>query len=155
DRIHSEILPCLRPGGELNVTMAGDEGNDTIAATLRAAHMNGRFNLNATGGAGADDLFIGGFCPCEAPGAEFSIHWEGESGNDVLRGDLQLDPDSRGLIDIIFEGGAGDDDLTLSIAGIGNPNIFNARVDGGDGYDIAHVSRNMLVENCEEVFILE
>jgi hypothetical protein len=155
DQIRADIMPCAVPGGVVDVMIAGDDGNDAITATLRDAHVDGQFDLNVTGGAGADDLFIGGILPCVEPDGGSSIHLAGDGGNDTIRGDLQPDPDGRGLIDIIFQGGLGDDDLTLAISGLGGPDTFQALVDGGDGYDVARVTRGVRVENCEEVFVID
>lgn len=155
DEVRADLMPCSLPGGVVGVSVAGDEGDDAIGVTLRDAHVDGQFNLSVTGGTGADDLFIGGFMPCISPEAKCSILLVGDAGNDVIRGTLELDPDSRGLIDIVFQGGIGDDDLTLTIAGIGDPNQVTAKIDGGDGYDVAHVSRAVSVVNCEEVFVID
>jgi hypothetical protein len=155
DEIRADIMPCALPGGVVGVMIAGDEGNDAIGVTLRDAHVDGRFDLSVTGGAGADDLFVGGFCPCISPEAKCSILLAGDAGNDVIRGTLELDPDSQGLIDIVFQGGVGDDDLTLQIAGTSDPNFVTAKIDGGDGYDVAHATRGVSVVNCEEVFVID
>jgi hypothetical protein len=154
DHIRADVMPCSVPGGIIDVTIGGDDGNDVIAATLRDAHVDGQFNLNMTGGAGADDLFIGGTMPCLESEARSSIHLSGDAGNDTIRGDLQTDADSQGITAIIIDGGLEDDDLTLLIAGSGDPNLVRALVDGGAGYDVAHVTRGVGVEDCEEVVLV-
>src|SRR5262245_33397557 len=45
--------------------------------------------------------------------------------------------------------------LGLILVGLSDPEDFEALLDGGDGFDIAGITRGVLVRNCEEVFFVE
>lgn len=157
DRIVGEIMPCLLPGGELQVILDGNEGNDSLLATLRDAHMDGLFELDLYGGTGADSLFAGGIMPCIIPEAMCQIHLVGDAGNDTLVVDLAFQADFLGELDFSMDGGLGDDRLTAFLPFIEQRPGSRFRIDGGAGRDIANISRNMLlfVINCEEIIPLD
>lgn len=65
---------------------------------------------------------------------EEGIVWcdDGGDGNDVIDARLDFDSNSRGMVDVKVMGSAGDDDMTLSISGMGDPGLHTALVDGGE-----------------------
>jgi hypothetical protein len=142
-------------GASVAVAVNGGDGADQVGIIIHFDVAAGAsLYAGVDGGSGADSVGIVIEGSTVAAGASASIGVDSGSGNDVVRGGFSFDPESHGVIAIIFQGGSGDDDLTLDISGIGDPNILNARLDGGAGFDIAHVTRNVDVVNCEEVFFL-
>jgi uncharacterized delta-60 repeat protein len=152
DRILADMQPSVLPGGELHVAMDGNDGDDILLATLRNTHMDGLFDLDLCGDAGADNLFLGGFMPSARPEAQSMIHVSGDAGNDKLVANLAFEADFLGSLDFMMEGGLGDDRLT-AILPIESRSGISVLIDGGLGRDIALVGRNLLpfVVNCEQV----
>jgi hypothetical protein len=143
----------LTAGAAAALAVNGGDGADQVGIIIDydvAAGASLRVNVDT--GLDPDTIYFNSERGMVAAGASFAIGVDSGSGNDFVFGHFGLDPESRGVIAIIFQGGSGDDDLTLDISGIGDPNLLNAHLDGGDGFDVAHVSRNVEVINCEEVF---
>jgi hypothetical protein len=140
-------------GASLMVDVDGGGGADTVGIIISGGTVarDALLEIEVHGGDGADvlrfstvGLLVDG---------EFVWCQDGGDGNDVIDARLDLDPDSHGMVNAEVMGGAGDDDLTLGISGLGGPDTFQALVDGGAGFDTAHVSRVLLpfVFNCEQV----
>lgn len=127
DRLKVISDGSVLPESELRIALRGDAGDDVIEADFRGLENQGRFVLHADGGA----------------------------GNDVLRGLIDLGPRSRGRSDILFAGDLGDDDLTLALFGDDVESLATAVVDGGRGNDVANVTRNVRVANCERIEFLD
>jgi len=145
------------PGASLMVDVDGGGGADTIAVTAVGCTVarDARFDVEVHGGDGADVLQLAGVgLLVESDGG---MEWcqDGGDDNDVVDTRIDLDPNSQGKVDVEVMGSAGDDDLTLVVGGFSDPWLLNALVDGGDGYDVAHVTRGAPVKNCEEVFVLD
>ncbi len=145
----------VAPGASVMVDVDGGSGRDVISMDVIGGTIarDTRFEVEVHGGGGADvlrlstvGLLIDG---------TFSCCLDGGGADDVIDARLDLDPNSHGMVVAEVMGSAGDDDLTLVISGLGGPDTFQALVDGGDGYDVARVTRGVLVENCEDVYILE
>jgi len=111
-------------------------------------------SVDVHGGADPDTIYFVVDGSIVAAGASMSIGVDSGSGDDLVRGGFGFDPATHGVIAIIFQGASGDDALTLDISGLSNPNEPRARVDGGPGFDVAHVTRNVEVDNCETVFFI-
>lgn len=139
--------------GDLNVVLDGGAGNDHELIHAGDNTWAGNVAFTSNGGAGADEIGIT-FGGTVADGGSLSIGVDSGSGDDLVRGGFSFDPATHGVIAIIFEGASGDDDLSLAISGVGDPNILRAHVDGGPGFDAAHVTRNVVVENCEMVVLV-
>ena len=139
--------------GDLNVMLDGGAGDDHEFIHSGDNTWAGNVAFIASGGAGADEIGIT-FGGTVADGASLSIGVDSGSGDDLVRGSFGFDPATHGVIAIILQGASGDDDLTLDISGLSNPNEPRARVDGGPGFDVAHVTRNVEVDNCETVFFI-
>ena len=172
--------PCCFPESVTQIKLSGDAGDDVIEASLTGLMNEGRFLLEASGGAGNDQI-NGFFVPCILPGSETQIKLSGDAGDDVIDASLtelmnqgrsvleadggagndriaarvELDEESRGGPHIRVLGGWGDDDLTLALYGVDVESLLTPLVDGGRGRDVAYVTRNVRVANCEEVFFLD
>jgi len=157
DQVGIVIDGCnVAAGGTAGIIIEGGAGADQVGIVIDGCNVADGGTLNATihGGGGAD---LVGFIIINsnvAAGASVQIGVDSGDGNDLVRGNFGFTAESRSVIAIIFQGGAGDDNLTLDITGLGDPLILSARLDGGAGFDSAHVSRIVDVANCEEVFLL-
>ncbi len=84
-----------------------------------------------------------------APDSRHNSCHSGSCGNDTVSAVMQFDSRSAAPIDARVLGGTGNDDLTLDIYGIGDPDFLTALIDGGAGIDTAHHTDNVRVVNCE------
>ncbi|MBI3469242.1 MAG: calcium-binding protein [Planctomycetes bacterium] len=148
------IQPCILPESEMRIVLSGDAGDDLIDVSMTGLEIAGELDLRAHGGAG-NDVIESFIVPCILPEGRANILVDGQAGNDNIAARVEMDEDSRGLLAARVLGGLGDDDLTLEIYGVDEPSLLTALVDGGCGYDIARVTRNVRVGNCEEVFFLD
>jgi hypothetical protein len=82
-------------------------------------------------------------------GSSLNIRLAGGSSDDSLEAVIGLDPRSMGQVTAMVFGGLGNDDLTLDVYGIGNPDILIAVINGGPGIDTAHATSNVRVIKCE------
>jgi hypothetical protein len=114
----------------------------------------GLLNLRILGGAG-DDILEGYLDPCMLPGSRGRFEFDGGADNDRLAVEVHQHKGDEGALDVRVLGGDGDDDLTLALIGVEHLSSLTALVDGGRGYDIARVTRNVRVANCEELFFLD
>jgi hypothetical protein len=121
--------PRLEIGAALSFHVQGGDRNDLIGLLMGDPNEVGDPNLMPTGS--LDVLLAGG------------------GGNDVLSAKLCLDPASMGRVTARVLGGAGNDDLTLDIYGVGDPDELRALIDGGPGRNTAHFTPNVQVINCE------
>lgn len=172
--------PCNFPESETQIALSGDAGDDLIEANVDNLMNSGRFALDAGGGTGNDilEVFIGK--PCMSPVSDtrialsgdagddrieanvnlfnsghFALNVDGGGGNDRIQARVEIDEERGGALDVRILGGLGDDDLMLALYGVDVESLATALVDGGRGRDVAHVTRNVRVANCEEVFFLD
>jgi len=145
----------VAPGASVMGDVDGGGGGDAVSFITFGGTVarDARFDIEVHGGDGADVLRLSSVGLLVEGGADWCQ--DGGDGSDVVDARLDFDPDSHGMIVVEVMGSAGDDDLTLGISGLGGPDTFQALVDGGTGFDVAFVSRNVLVRNCEEVFFIE
>jgi hypothetical protein len=141
--------------GAVLVNIDGNRGADRallgVAADVR---VFGLLDVNALGGAG-NDVIESFIVPCILPAGRGNFTFDGGAGDDRISARIELDANSRGALAARVLGGLGNDDLTLAVYGVDDPGLLTALVDGGRGYDIARVTRNVRVRNCEEVFFLD
>jgi hypothetical protein len=150
----SAIIPCYLPGSETSISLFGNAGDDVIEVSMSELEIEGAFDQSVLGGAGNDilDSFIQ---PCVLPAGRASFQFEGGEGADRVAARFEADADSRGALDVRVLGGLGDDDLTLALFGVDDLALFTALLDGGREFDVARVTRNVRVVNCEEVIFLD
>jgi hypothetical protein len=79
----------------------------------------------------------------------FRMRLQGGPGPDTIAAMLFFAASSRGQVDAVVQGGAGNDHLTLDSYGPSNPTFLHARINGGPGFDTAQLTANVAVENCE------
>jgi hypothetical protein len=146
--------PCVLPESEVRIALSGDVGDDVIEVSMTDLEIEGRLDLAVFGGVGHDVIqsFI---VPCILPEGRANLLFDGGVGNDRIAAHVEMDADSRGPLAARVLGGFGDDDLTLDIHGVADPGLLTALVDGGYGHDIARVTRNVRVANCEEILFLD
>jgi hypothetical protein len=141
-------VPGASAGFDVDAGAGADATGFVVSESDVAAGASMRIDVNA--GLDPDTIYFNWNGGIVAAGASVGIGVDAGGGNDVVLGHFGFDPESRGLIGIFFQGGAGRDNLTLDISGLGPVNL-NVQVDGGGGFDVAHVSRIVEVVNCEEV----
>jgi hypothetical protein len=145
--------------GSYTLVETGGAGNDFLSAS--ANDFTGAYTGSLDGGNGDDTIQARvGFNPQPDPPGEplsraLQLTVDGSNGNDQI--DVQVDAANQRLASasISCMGGRGDDDLTLAARGFEDANDLVARVDGGPGHDIAHVTSNVRVENVEELFYID
>jgi hypothetical protein len=131
-------------------------GDDTFMMNLGELKLNSDFVMSVLGGAGDDIIEAFAVGPCNLPADRAAFLFDGGAGDDRIAVQVELDEDSQGALDVRVLGGAGNDDLTLAIDGLlDDPSILTALVDGGRGHDVARVTRNVRVVNCEKVIFLD
>jgi hypothetical protein len=143
-------------GGASHLTVLGQQGNDTIDLQLgrlgsgAPLMVNGFFELNMDGGAGADTILCSNNLNI-APGSRVSLRAAGGIGNDRIDAFFQLVAESNGALLAQLLGGRGDDRLSLIARALSppRPTLLDLLVDGGAGFDRAQVTRNVTVKKCE------
>ncbi|MBI3762402.1 MAG: hypothetical protein HY260_11150 [Chloroflexi bacterium] len=163
--------------GAMRLKLDGGAGNDAAALDMATLDVHGTLVADFEGGAGADEFMmniahdvrvfglldvsarggagndvigaLGG--PCDLPEGRSLFLFDGEAGNDRIAFEVEQDEDDAGVLGVILRGGAGDDDLTLEHRGAAPDSIFAGVVDGGRGHDVAHVTRDIFVLDCEEI----
>jgi hypothetical protein len=148
------VQPCFLPESETRITLLGNAGDDLIEVAMTDLEIEGGFDLNVLGGEGNDilDSFIQ---PCVLPAGRANLLFDGGAGHDRIAARIEMDADSQGALAAAVFGGLGDDDLTLALYGVDELSVLTALLDGGRGHDIARVTRNVRVTNCEEVIFLD
>jgi hypothetical protein len=126
--------PRLEIGAALSFHVQGGDRNDLIGLLMGDPNQYGDPNEM-----GDPDLM---------PTGSLDVLLAGGGGNDVISAKLRLDPASMGRVTARVLGGAGNDDLTLDIYGVGDPNELRALIDGGPGRNTAHFTPNVQVINC-------
>lgn len=148
-------LDPARGGNTLSVQFFNEASSaDRPPAMLS---LNSAFTVNMLGGSGSNlmELMIGsgdlgGIRPLLMSGGSVMAMLDGRAGrSDTIRANMWFDPRSMGHVDAQVLGGRFNDDLTLNIFGIGDPNELTALIDGGPGFDTAHHTANVVVRNCE------
>lgn len=185
DQMAIKIQPCILPEGELHIRFDGGAGNDQLAMRFHSpsemhAEIDGVVRLNVHGGAGDDEIVLdmdnlnihgamlvdmrGGagndvmesfIIPCLLPAGRGQFLFDGGAGDDRIAARFELGEHCEGALDIRVLGGQGDDDLTLALFDAEHLTFLATLVDGGRGHDVAHVTRNVRVANCEEIFFLD
>jgi hypothetical protein len=150
------IIICFAavPGASASFDVDAGAGVDAVGVVVSEGDVasGASMRVDVHTGLDPDTIYFNWEGGVVGAGASVGIGVDSGSGNDFVFGHFGFDPESHGVIAIIFQGGSGNDNLTLDISGLGPINL-NARLDGGDGHDIAHVTRNVDVVNCEEVFV--
>jgi hypothetical protein len=157
---------CAETGGSVNpgdppmvidtplvTTITGGAGQDDIRVlyeldTLSGVVFNAPIALSVDGGAGDDTIslaFGDPSMPSPVLNNLFQMRLDGGAGNDTVAADLYFASNSQGLVDALVRGGLGNDDLTLNIYGIGDPDLILALIDGGGGIDTFHHTDNVQV----------
>jgi hypothetical protein len=130
-------------------------------SSLSSVQIDAPIEVNVLGGKHSDTILMEflGQPTSDSPGTQlvlnsrFSMRLEGGDGGDRIEAGLFFASESRGVVDAEVRGGRGDDVLMLAILGIADPNL-HAQIDGGEGFDVAVATRNVLVRNCEEILWL-
>jgi len=154
DIIELLIIPCVIPAGRASFIIDGEAGDDQLMMDVGDGEISGNFMMSIGGGAG-DDILDSFIQPCVLPAGRANFLFDGEAGDDRIATRIELDADSRGALAAGVFGGLGDDDLTLALFGVDDLSLLLALVDGGREFDIARVTRNVRVANCEEVIFLD
>lgn len=146
--------PCVLPESETRIELLGHAGDDLIEVSMTGLEIEGGFDLAVFGGIGNDilDSFVE---PCILPAGRASFQFEGGEGADRIAARFEADEDSQGALDVRVLGGLGDDELTLALLGVDDLALLTALLDGGREFDIARVTRNVRVANCEEVMFVD
>ena len=170
--------------GNIILNFFGGTGADDVAIIVQdlnagvAAGVGAHVAFNADGGLGADtiDYVIhwnvaagataeanlfgrGGDDKCividngVVAGQSF-IRVDAGFGNDVVDVDVSLDPGSTGQADLQVFGNRGNDDLTVMAMQRSTEYKLSAVLDAFEGYDIARVTANVLVQRAEEIFVI-
>jgi hypothetical protein len=148
------VDPCWLPESETRIALLGNAGDDLIEVSMSELEIEGGFDLSILGGVG-NDILESFIQPCILPAGRASFLFDGDAGADRIAARFEADADSRGALDVRVLGGLGDDDLTLALFGADDLALLLALVDGGRNHDIARVTRNVRVVNCEEVIFLD
>jgi hypothetical protein len=155
----------------------GDEGDDRLGVSLAGTHAPKLIDIWVYGGGGSDGidvrLDLGGQKRGQAVvgvmGDEgddlmnlsltgmddpnlVNVWVYGGGGNDGIDAQLELTARPDGPMTVLVRGDRGDDRLGLSLDGVGQPQLLDIGVDGGAGFDVAFVSRDVRVWNCEWMF---
>ena len=77
------------------------------------------------------------------------VNGDGGEGIDRVAGEMNFSAIRLGHVNARVLGSGGNDDLTLNIFGVDNPDLLDALIDGGAGTDTAHYTANVLVIRCE------
>jgi hypothetical protein len=156
DVFHEVVIPCILKG-RIELAFDGGAGDDQFMLDVRRGEgdvVDGEFMLSAVGGAG-NDVMQSFIDPRFLPTGRGTLVFDGEAGNDRISVEVMQDEDDTGALDIRVLGGLGDDDLRLALFGVEHLSFLAALVDGGRGHDVAHVTQNVRVVNCEKVFFLD
>jgi hypothetical protein len=149
------VDPCFMPGSETRIGLFGDGGDDRIEVSLDDPEIEGLFDLAVSGG-GGDDVLNSFIVPCVRPEGRANLLFDGEAGNDHVAVLVATeDDDDTGALDVRVLGGLGDDDLTLALMGVDELSFLSALVDGGRQIDVARVTSNVRVINCEKIIALD
>lgn len=147
-------LAALKIRGALLANLQGGDGADRLQMSVsHDVDVFGTLDIRALGGAGNDVIAAAG-APCDLPSGRAIYLLDGEAGNDRIAAQVDQDEDDTGVLVAFLRGGAGDDDLTLDHQGSAPNSLFVGLVDGGNGADVAHVTRDILVFASEKVSFL-
>jgi N-acetylneuraminic acid mutarotase len=166
DTFAGQFMPTALRGaaGDPTVNVFGGDGNDVVSLVvgnpdaITNDHFAVPLRVNLDGGAGDDALAV--TYQHVILDAAQTVNVNGGAGNDTIKVQFFIDSQSSGALDVLVAGGAGDDDLTLTIYfvkpdgtmtgdGQGQLRSLAALIDGGAGFDTAHHTANVRVINCE------
>ncbi len=130
----------------------GGQGNDFIDASFRGYIADQALvNLLLNGNEGNDYLSAGFFGEVDG---RFFVRQQGGAGNDELQLNSDISYESAGQVKVQLDGGDGDDSLTYSALGYDAPSLANVLIDGGTGYNIGKLSRDVMCVNLNQVLWL-
>jgi hypothetical protein len=110
--------------GRVTIDLQGGAGSDIVQQSLETVRVNAGLDLVASGGIGDDSVVLSGvaasqtaaaFTPTLIANSRVSFNFRGDLGNDRLTGLLQPCITPAGTLDMIFEGGAGNDLFNLML----------------------------------------
>lgn len=110
--------------GRVTIDLQGGAGSDIVQQSLETVRVNAGLDLIASGGTGDDSLVLSGiaasrtaaaFTPTLIANSRVSFNFRGDLGNDRLTGLIQPCVTPAGTLDLIFEGGAGNDLFNLML----------------------------------------
>ena len=110
--------------GRVTIDLQGGAGSDIVQQSLETVRVNAGLDLVASGGIGDDSVMLSGvaasqtaaaFTPTLIANSRVSFNFRGDLGNDRLTGLLQPCITPAGTLDMIFEGGAGNDLFNLML----------------------------------------
>ncbi|HMO35898.1 MAG TPA: hypothetical protein PKA06_07645, partial [Gemmatales bacterium] len=78
----------------------------------------------------------------------------GGAGQDEISFHSDVDNASTGLVSVLLEGGDDDDTITYSAVGMDDPARTNVFIDGGTGFNIGKLSRNVMCVNLNDILWL-
>jgi hypothetical protein len=162
----------------MHIVHFGGDGSDSSFILLKKVAALGLFTTESRGGPG-DDVMVG---DANELAGTLALTMTGDGGNDTIfaRVGFNSQPDPPGFPvfrEVTVVGGAdndviamnidlggqsvrarvlgsdGNDVLSLSLTGVGDPGI-DVVVDGGAGFDFAIVSRGVGVLGCERVVVV-
>lgn len=110
--------------GRVTIDLQGGAGSDVVQQSLETVRVNAGLDLIANGGTGDDSVVLSAtsaprtttaFTPTLIANSRVSFNFRGDLGNDRLTGLLQPCITPAGTLDMIFEGGAGNDLFNLML----------------------------------------
>jgi hypothetical protein len=137
---------------KLIVSVAGGTGNDFIDATFQGYVADkGLVDLLLDGDAGDDYLNTSFFNRVDG---QFKVHQLGGDGDDDLNLNSHLTYDSTGFVDVVLDGELGNDTVTYSALGFDDPSVAHVLINGGNGYNIGKLSRDVTNVNLDVILWL-
>lgn len=140
----------LRPGvagGALNFQAQGNDGTDTLMASVGTITIGSFASVQVNGGNDADRIDVT-FAGTLA--GSLGLKGSGQDGNDTVVQNVTLAANSSGKLDASVRGGKGDDHLTLKVSPNAAALAFaSLTLDGDDGIDTWVATANVRVRNAE------
>jgi hypothetical protein len=142
----------LAERASLFVDVNAGNGNDFVDTTFTCTIADRALvDVLVHGGAGNDTINTGLFSQVHG---RFNVRQQGGAGNDELALNSNVSSDSIGLVDVLLDGDEGSDDITYSALGNDDPAVADVFIDGGTGYNIGKLSRDVMCVNINEILWL-
>lgn len=137
---------------KLMIDTAAGAGNDFVDINLQGYIANkGLVDLLLDGDAGDDYINVGFFNRVDG---KLNVRQLGGTGDDDLNFNSHVTYDSTGLVNVVLNGETGNDSVTYSALGFDDASVAQVLINGGNGYNIGKLSRDVTNVNLDEILWL-
>ncbi len=137
---------------KLLVNTSGGTGDDFIDVNIQGSiATKGLVDLVLNGDAGNDYLNTSFFNQVDG---QLKVRQFGGDGDDDLNLNSHVTYDSTGFVNVVLDGEQGNDTVTYSALGFDDPSVAQVLINGGNGYNIGKLSRDVTNVNLNEILWL-